>query len=112
MLEESATSQKRAAVSPPVVKVSPRGATRLKDGHVWVYRSDIVSADAVAPGSLVTMTKHRGQILCSALYSSSSRIAVGLISRGPVTDFLSLLPRRIADAIAYRGNLVRGSSAH
>src|ERR1039458_4212761 len=25
-----------------VVKVSPRGATRLKDGHVWVYRSDIV----------------------------------------------------------------------
>ena len=112
MLEESATSQKRAAVSPPVVKVSPRGATRLKDGHVWVYRSDIVSADGVAPGSLVTVADHRGQILGSALYSSSSRIAVRLISREPVTDFLSLLPRRIADAIAYRGNLVRDTNAY
>ena len=35
----------------PIVKISPRGATRLKTGHVWVYRSDIVSADAVPPGS-------------------------------------------------------------
>ena len=52
------------------VKVSPRGASRLKDGHVWVYRSDIVSANGVPPGSLVTVTDHRGQILGSALYSS------------------------------------------
>ena len=43
------------------VKVSPRGATRLKAGHVWVYRSDIVSADGVAPGSLVAVTDHRGK---------------------------------------------------
>src|SRR5271163_2454313 len=95
-----------------VVKISPRGASRLKDGHVWVYRSDIVSADGVAPGSLVTVADHRGQILGSALYSSSSQIAVRLISREPVTDFLSLLPRRIADAIAYRGKLVRDTNAY
>ena len=40
----------------PIVKISPRGASRLKDGHVWVYRSDIVSADGVPPGSLVRRT--------------------------------------------------------
>ncbi len=94
------------------VKVSPRGASRLKDGHVWVYRSDIVSADGVPPGSLVTVTDHRGQILGSALYSSSSQIAIRLISREPVTDFPALLRQRVADAIAYREPIVHDTDAY
>src|ERR1700735_3062792 len=68
----------------PIVKISPRGATRLKSGHVWVYRSDIVSAEGVSPGSVVAVTDHRGRVLGSALYSSSSQIAIRLISHDPV----------------------------
>jgi 23S rRNA (cytosine1962-C5)-methyltransferase len=102
------------ATSPatPTVKVSPRGATRLKDGHVWVYRSDIVSADGVPPGSLVGVVDHRGQSLGSALYSSSSQIAVRLISHDPVADFPALLRQRIADAIAYRGPIIHDTNAY
>jgi 23S rRNA (cytosine1962-C5)-methyltransferase len=96
----------------PTVKVSPRGATRLKDGHVWVYRSDIVSAEGVAPGSLVTVADHRGQILGSALYSSSSQIAIRLISREPVAGFPALLRQRVADAIAYRKRIVHETNAY
>ncbi len=96
----------------PMVKVSPRGASRLKDGHVWVYRSDIVSAAGVSSGSPVIVTDHRGQILGTALYSSSSQIAVRLISRDPVEDFPALLRQRIADAIAYREPLVHDSNAY
>jgi 23S rRNA (cytosine1962-C5)-methyltransferase len=96
----------------PVVKASPRGALRLKDGHVWVYRSDIVSADGVPPGSLVSVTDHRGQALGSALYSSSSQIAIRLISREPVTDFPALLRQRIADAIAYRESIISNTDAY
>jgi 23S rRNA (cytosine1962-C5)-methyltransferase len=96
----------------PVVKVSPRGASRLKDGHVWVYRSDIVSAGGVPPGSLITVTDHRGQALGSALYSSSSQIAIRLISREAVTDFPALLHQRIADAIAYRESIIRDTDAY
>ena len=95
-----------------MVKVSPRGASRLKDGHVWVYRSDIVSAAGVSSGSPVTVTDHRGQILGTALYSSSSQIAVRLISRDPFEDFPALLRQRIADAIAYREPLVHESNAY
>jgi len=69
-----------APSSLPSVKVSPRGANRLKDGHVWVYRSDIVSANDVLPGSLVRVTDHRGKPLGTALYSSSSQIAIRMIS--------------------------------
>src|ERR1022692_449334 len=94
------------------VKVSPRGASRLKDGHVWVYRSDVVSADDVPAGSLVSVVDHRGQPLGSALYSSSSQIAIRLISREPVTDFPALLRRRIADAIAYREPIVHDTNAY
>ena len=54
---------KPAASSLPVVKISRRGAKRLQDGHVWVYRSDIVSADGVAPGAAVGVTDERGKFL-------------------------------------------------
>ncbi|HKI26655.1 MAG TPA: class I SAM-dependent rRNA methyltransferase [Candidatus Sulfotelmatobacter sp.] len=101
----------------PKVKVSPRGATRLKQGHVWVYRSDVVSSDDVSPGALVTVADHRGKVLGSALYSSSSQIAIRMISREtashePVADFPALLRQRIADAIAYREQVVRDSNAY
>ena len=33
----------------PKLKISPRGAMRLKSGHVWVYRSDVLSADDDRP---------------------------------------------------------------
>jgi 23S rRNA (cytosine1962-C5)-methyltransferase len=96
----------------PTVKVSPRGASRLKDGHVWVYRSDIVSANGVPPGSVVTVFDHRGQALGTALYSSSSQIAIRLISREPVDDFSALLRQRITDAIAYREALIHDTNAY
>ncbi|HZZ17593.1 MAG TPA: class I SAM-dependent rRNA methyltransferase [Candidatus Sulfotelmatobacter sp.] len=101
-----------AAKSAFTVAVSPRGATRLKSGHMWVYKSDIVTANDSPPGSLVAVTDHRGQILGTALYSSSSQIAVRLISRDPVTDFPALLRQRIADAISYREPLVHDSNAY
>jgi len=102
----------QAASSFPIVKVSPRGATRLKGGHVWVYRSDIVSADAVPPGSLVRVSDHRGKPLGTALYSSSSQIAIRMISPEPVEDFRALLRQRIADAVAYREDLVHDTEAY
>jgi len=96
----------------PTVQVSPRGATRLKSGHVWVYRSDIISADGIPSGSLVGVVDHRGQSLGTALYSSSSQIAIRLISRDPVPDFPALLRQRIAEAIAYREKIVHGTNAY
>jgi 23S rRNA (cytosine1962-C5)-methyltransferase len=97
--------------TPLIVKVSPRGASRLVDGHVWVYRSDIVSAESIPPGSLVTVTDHRGKPLGTALYSSSSQIAIRLISREQVADLPALLRQRVSDALAYRGKIVHHTNA-
>ncbi len=103
---------RKSAPSEPTVTVSPRGASRLKDGHVWVYRSDIVSANGIPPGSLVAVADHRGQFLGMALYSTASQIAIRLISREPVADFAALLRQRIADAITYREPLVHDTNAY
>jgi len=94
------------------VSISPRGASRLKEGHVWVYRSDVVSAESVPAGSLVSVIDHRGQPLGSALYSSSSQIAIRLISPEPVADFPALLRQRVADTIAYREAIIRDTDAY
>ncbi len=102
----------QSKVVSPLVKVSRRGANRLKDGHVWVYRSDIVSADTVPPGSLVTVADDRGKPLGTALYSSSSQIAVRMISHGAVPDFPKLLRERLDQAIQYREKVVRDTDAY
>jgi len=94
------------------VKVSSRGAARLKNGHVWVYRSDIVSAEGIPPGALVSVADERGRFLGTALYSSASQIAIRMLSHQPVRDLTALLRQRIAAAIAYREKLVHDTDAY
>jgi 23S rRNA (cytosine1962-C5)-methyltransferase len=97
----------KSVASPlPAVKISHRGAKRLQDAHVWVYRSDIVSADGVAPGAAVNVTDERGKSLGTALYSSSSQIAIRMISDRAVNDLPGLLRQRVQAAIAYRERVV------
>jgi 23S rRNA (cytosine1962-C5)-methyltransferase len=125
-----------------VVTISHRGADRLRSGHVWVYRSDVVEASTVAPGALVTVkecpvqrpsgnfkkeelrSKKRldkdinipatwpPRVLGSALYSSASEIAVRMISPRLVRDLETLVRERIRSAIAYRERLVENSNAY
>src|ERR1700724_4438674 len=45
----------------PEVRVSARGAGRLQNGHVWVYRSDVETNPGVAAGAFVRVADHRGQ---------------------------------------------------
>jgi 23S rRNA (cytosine1962-C5)-methyltransferase len=96
----------------PEVKISRRGANRLKDGHVWVYRSDIVAADGVAPGALAQVLDERGKFLGTALYSSASQIAIRMLSRDPVANLEALLRQRIQEAITYRERVVRATDAY
>ena len=106
---------RRTAVSDPsspTIVISQRGTARLKSGHVWIYRSDILSTDTAAPGSIVAVADERGRHFGSALYSSSSQIALRMISPKPVDDFPALVRQRIRDAIRYREPLVHATDAY
>jgi 23S rRNA (cytosine1962-C5)-methyltransferase len=94
------------------VEISARGAARLKAGHVWVYRSDVVPAKGVPAGGLVRVTDARGKFLGTALYSSSSQIALRMISRDPEGNLPALVAERVRAAISYRQQVVSDSNAY
>jgi 23S rRNA (cytosine1962-C5)-methyltransferase len=104
--------KKVPAVELPTLKISRWGAGRLQDGHVWVYRSDILSVDGIPPGALVKVTDERGRFLGTALYSSSSQIAIRMLTTQAVSDLSSLLRQRIEAAIAYRERIVEDTDAY
>src|SRR5579875_715072 len=88
------------------MKVSRRAADRLRGGHLWVYRSDLLYANASdEAGALVTVDDPSGKPLGTALYSSTSQIALRLVSRTPDLtgeQYLTDLRNRVAHAIALR----------
>src|SRR6202171_2615882 len=100
----------------PSVKLSARGVARLQGRHPWVYRSDVAESNLevndVPPGSLVRVLDERGKFLGTALYSSSSQIAIRMISHGSVADLPALVAERIRAAIAYRKELVSNTDAY
>jgi 23S rRNA (cytosine1962-C5)-methyltransferase len=89
----------------PFVKLSTRGATRLQARHPWVYRSDIVESNDPGPGSVVRVLDARGKFLGTALYSSSSQIAIRMLSHGSTADLPALVAERIRAAMAYRNRI-------
>ena len=109
MPKKPAASARTAEAS---VKLSVRGAARLLARHPWVYRSDVVGTDGIPPGALVRVHDQRGKFLGTALYSSSSQIAIRMISHGSVADLPGLVANRIRAAIAYRKELVSDSDAY
>ena len=98
----------------PAVTVTSRAAQRLKSGHVWVYRSDISTADNASAGSLVHVRDERGRRIGSALYSSASQIAIRLLTSHFIadTDLLPLIHQRIDAAVAFREKRVANSDSY
>jgi len=96
----------------PIVQVSVRGASRLKSGHVWVYRSDILNANGIVPGALVSVVDPKGKPLGSALYSTASQIAIRMLSSSPVQDLPALVRERIRAAVSYRKLVVSDTDAY
>jgi 23S rRNA (cytosine1962-C5)-methyltransferase len=96
----------------PKVVISLRGVNRLKAGHVWIYRSDLLSTAEVGPGAVVSVADERGRFFGSALYSSSSQITLRMLSERPVSDLPELVRERVRSAVKYREPLVRDTDAY
>jgi 23S rRNA (cytosine1962-C5)-methyltransferase len=99
---------------PRKVIVNERAAKRLRDGHVWVYASDVLNDGGAKPGALVHVIGPKDKILGSAIYSSSSQIKLRLLSREALRseeELLQLIRERLAEAVAYRTKVVQNSNA-
>jgi len=83
------------------VKVTARGAERWKQGHPWIYRSDVADEPDKRPG-IVPVTDRKGKFLGQALYSPSSEIRLRLLTRGNESIDAQWWTARIAAAAARR----------
>src|SRR5271155_2663757 len=107
-----------SAKNEPTISISMRAASRLRNGHPWVFRSDLAGAGlkqnvATPFAALVHVKDERGRMLGSALSSSSSQIALRMVSDKLLngdTAFHDLIRERIAAAVIYRQRVVHGSS--
>jgi len=100
--------------SPQKVIVNDRAAKRLRQGHVWVYASDVLNDAGTLAGALVHVIGPRDKALGSAIYSSSSQIKLRLLGSSLLRsedELLELVRQRLAAAIAYRRELVSDSDA-
>ncbi len=87
--------------SQPIVVVNGRAEDRLRAGHPWIYRADVVSVHAEG-GSTVAVRGPRGRTLGFALYSERSQIALRMLTHGDTPAGPDLWRERIRAAIAFR----------
>ena len=86
------------------VKVSARGAARWKQGHPWIYRSDVAEEPDKHPG-IVSVTDRRGRFLGQALYSPASEIRLRLLTHGEEPVDAAWWSERITAAVRRRAGI-------
>ena len=79
------------------VRVNKRGADRVRQGHLWIYRSDVVDVNAKG-GSVVTVKDERGNFVGQALFSDSSQIALRFLTQNDEDIDRDWWRRRITEA--------------
>ncbi|HBB93790.1 MAG TPA: class I SAM-dependent rRNA methyltransferase [Blastocatellia bacterium] len=62
------------------VKISTRGAKRIRLGHLWVYRSDIRDTDEAESGAIVRVVDDARNFVGQAFYSDRSQIALRFLT--------------------------------
>jgi 23S rRNA (cytosine1962-C5)-methyltransferase len=62
------------------VRVNKRGADRIRGGHLWIYRSDVLHAEDAGGGSVVIVRDQNRNFIGQAFYSDSSQIALRFLT--------------------------------
>ena len=83
------------------VRVNKKGADRVRHGHLWIYRSDVIEVDADG-GSVVTVRDERGNFIGQALFSDASQIALRFLTQGTEEIDRNWWRLKIADAAGRR----------
>ncbi|HEU4834846.1 MAG TPA: class I SAM-dependent rRNA methyltransferase [Pyrinomonadaceae bacterium] len=82
-------------------RVNKKGADRVREGHLWIYRSDVVAVDAEG-GSVVTVKDDRGNFVGQALFSDTSQIALRFLTQSKEEIDREWWRRRIREAAGRR----------
>jgi 23S rRNA (cytosine1962-C5)-methyltransferase len=91
--------------------VTKRGADRVRHGHLWIYRSDVLNTDADG-GSIVTVRDPHGNFIGQALYSDASQIALRFLTQTDIQIDRDWWRQRIREGAIRRQNIPAGTNAY
>ena len=92
------------SIDPPFVVITARGEQRVRGGHPWIYRTDVVDVQAQA-GDIVHVIGPRQRTMGYALFSDRSQIPIRMLTLGAVPADEALIRRRLEQAIRFRESL-------
>src|SRR5438093_10478661 len=94
------------------VVVSARGEQRVRAGHPWIYRTDVVDVSATG-GEIVEVIGPRRRKIGSALFSDRSQISIRMLTLGDrASADEALLRARIEQAVRFRESLGLDATAY
>ena len=93
------------------VVISARGEQRVRSGHPWIYRADVVDVQAEG-GTIVQVIGPRQRTIGYALFSDQSQIPIRMLTRGETVADLALFRTRLQQAFAYRAALAIDATAY
>jgi 23S rRNA (cytosine1962-C5)-methyltransferase len=95
----------------PSVTVSGRGEERIRNGHLWVYRTDVLTVSAAA-GDVVKVTSQAGRFLARAFFSDQSQITLRIVTQHDVPVDKEFWRARLKQALSFRDSLAIDASAY
>jgi 23S rRNA (cytosine1962-C5)-methyltransferase len=96
----------------PFTSVNAKGEKRIRGGHPWVYRSDVVDAQDVSPGCIVDVYGPRQRLLGRALFSDRSQITIRMLTRDDTPVDEAFFRARLHSAISFRQSLDINATAY
>jgi 23S rRNA (cytosine1962-C5)-methyltransferase len=93
------------------VTVSPRGEERIRNGHLWIYRTDIANSNAAA-GDVVRVVAQGGRFLARALFSDQSQITLRVVTQRDVPVDKEFWRARLNQALSFRASLGIDATAY
>ena len=94
------------------VRVNRKAAERVASGHPWIFSSDLSDRDGAQPGEAVTVADGRGRALGTAHYSSTSQIALRMLSAQVEAIDRAFYLRRLQAAEEHRCRVLHHSDAY
>jgi 23S rRNA (cytosine1962-C5)-methyltransferase len=93
------------------VRVTARGARRIRGPHPWVFRDDVADVGGARHGDLVRVRDAAGRALGFASYSAASKISLRRISRDEDPPDGALFATRAEAAVRWRREVVTQATA-
>ncbi|MGE0885508.1 MAG: class I SAM-dependent rRNA methyltransferase [Blastocatellales bacterium] len=104
-------SQERQQRRKDQAVISAKGAQRARDGHLWIYRSDVNGRPQVESGSIVQVTDNRGRFIAWAHYGAESEITLRLLSKEESEINREFWRQRLLAAAEWRRRIVDDTNA-